>query len=54
MYMQTQPITRKPLLTTLCLALVSLLAACDKPQADKAAKPAPQAAATAAAANIVN
>lgn len=47
--MQTRSITRKPLLTTLCLALVSLLAACDKPQADKTAKPAAQATASAAA-----
>ena len=36
--MQTQPITRKPLLTTLCLALVSLFAACDNAQAEEAAK----------------
>ena len=46
--MQTQPITRKPLLTTLCLALFPLLAACDKPQADKTAKPAAAQAATSA------
>ena len=36
--MQTQPITRKPLLTTLCLALVSLFAACDNAQAEETAK----------------
>ena len=46
--------TRKLLLFALSLAFFSLLAACDKPQADKAAKPAPQAAATAAAANITS
>ena len=43
--MTTQPTdtARKPPLFTLSLAFISLLAACDKPQADKAAKPAAQA-----------
>ena len=40
--------TRKPLLFALYLAFASLLFACDKPQADKTAKPAAQATATAA------
>jgi len=37
--------TRKPLSFALCLAFAALLSACDKPQADKAAKPAVQATA---------
>ena len=41
--------TRKPLLFALSLAFAALLSACDKPQADKTAKPAVQATATAAA-----
>ena len=41
--------TRKPLLFALCLAFAALLSACDKPQVDKAAKPAVQATASAAA-----
>ena len=41
--------TRKPLLFALCLVSAAMLSACDKPQADKAAKPAVQATATAAA-----
>lgn len=41
--------TRKPLLFALSLVFAALLSACDKPQADKAAKPAVQATATAAA-----
>ena len=40
---------RKPLIFALYLAFAALLSACDKPQADKAAKPAVQATATAAA-----
>ena len=40
---------RKSLLFALCLAFAALLSACDKPQADKAAKPAVQATASAAA-----
>ena len=46
--------TRKPLFFTLCLAFASLLFACDKPRADKAAKPAVQATATAAAVSSVS
>ena len=47
--MTTQPINtiRKPLLFALSLVFISLLAACDKPQADKAVKPAAQAATSA-------
>lgn len=41
--------TRKPLLFALCLAFAALLSACDKPQVDKAAKPAVQATSSAAA-----
>ncbi len=41
--------TRKPLLFALCLVSAAMLSACDKPQADKAAKPAVQATASAAA-----
>ena len=43
--------TCKPLLLALCLASAALLAACDKAPAEKNAKPAPQTAVTAAAAN---
>lgn len=39
--------TRKPLLFALSLAFAALLFACDKPQADKTAKPAAQAATSA-------
>ena len=39
--------TRKSLFFTLCLAFAGLLFACDKPQADKTAKPAAQAATSA-------
>ena len=35
--------TRKPLLFALSLAFAGLFFACDKPQADKTAKPAAQA-----------
>ena len=45
--------TCKPLLLALCLASAALLTACDKAPAEKTAKPAPQTAATAAAANSV-
>ena len=45
--------TRKSLFFTLCFAFASLLFACDKPQADKTAKSAAQATATAAAASSV-
>ena len=43
--------TRKPLLFALCLVSAAMLSACDKPQADKAAKAAAQATATAAVAS---
>ena len=43
--------TCKPLLLALCLASAVLLPACDKAPAEKNAKPAPQTAVTAAAAN---
>jgi len=35
--------TCKPLLFALCLVSAAMLSACDKPHADKAAKPAAQA-----------
>ena len=43
--------TCKPLLLALCLASAALLTACDKAPVEKNAKPAPQTAVTAAAAN---
>ena len=43
---QTTSISRKSLLMTLCLAFFALLAACDKPQTDKAAESAPPQTAT--------